>query len=119
MRDQSGGDPFWIRTELFHELGIPVVMQAAGREPLGGRSFVIAAATTSVVVNTTAVTANSQIIIQPDSSLGTKLGVTCNTSLATVIGPVVTARTAATSFTVSITGTLVTNPACYSYTITN
>jgi len=82
-------------------------------------AFVIAAATTSVVVNTTAVTANSDIEIQPDTSLGTRLTVTCNTTLASIIGPIVTARSAGVSFTVSITGTLVTNPACYSYTITN
>jgi hypothetical protein len=82
-------------------------------------AFTIAAGATSVTVNTTAVTINSEIEIQPDSSLGTRLGVTCNTSLATVIGPVITARTAGTSFTVSITGTLVANPACYTYSIIN
>lgn len=83
-------------------------------------SFVIAAAGTSVVVDTTAVTASSQIIVQPDSSLGTKLGVTCNTLISSVINPIVTARTAATNFTVTIPGAgLVTNPACYSYSIIN
>lgn len=83
-------------------------------------SFVIAAAGTTVTVNTTAVTANSQIEIQPDESLGTKLSVTCNTLISAVISPVITARVAGTSFTVTIPGTgLVTNPACYSYTITN
>lgn len=82
-------------------------------------AFTIVAATTAITVNTTAVTANSEIGIQPDSSLGTRLGVTCNTTLASIIGPVVTARSVGTSFTVTITGTLVTNPACYSYTVTN
>lgn len=82
-------------------------------------AFVIAAAGTTVTVNTTAVTANSEIVVQPDTSLGTRLGVTCNTSLASIIGPVVTSRTVATSFVVTITGTTITNPACYSYTITN
>lgn len=82
-------------------------------------AFTIAAATTSIVVNTTAVTANSEIEIQPDSSLGTRLSVTCNTSLATLVGPVVTARTPGTSFTVTITGTLITNPACYTYSVIN
>jgi hypothetical protein len=83
-------------------------------------SFVIAASTTSVVVNTTAVTANSQIMVLPDASLGTKLGVTCNT-LATITNfdPAITARTGGTSFTVAITGPVVTNPACFSYTIMN
>lgn len=83
-------------------------------------SMVVATGATTVVVNTTAVTANSQITVIPDTSLGTKLGVTCNT-LATLANflPIVTARTAATSFTVTITGPVAVNPACYSYTIVN
>ena len=81
-------------------------------------SFVIAAAATGVVVNTTAVTANSKIFIQEDSSLGTKLSVTCNTQSILVLGPpVVTARTAATSFTATIVVAPTTDPACYSYWI--
>lgn len=83
-------------------------------------SFVIDAATTSTVVSTTAVTANSEIIIQEDSSLGTRLGITCNTQSVLIIGPpVVTARTAATSFTVSIVVGPTTTPACYSYHLVN
>lgn len=78
-------------------------------------SFVLAAAATTVTVNTTAVTANSQIIVVNDDSLGTKLSVTCNTALDQVF---VSGRVAATSFT--ITGTApVTNPNCYSYLIVN
>lgn len=78
-------------------------------------SFILPAAATSVTVNTTAVTANSQIIVVNDDSLGTKLGVTCNTALDQVF---VSARVAATSFT--ITGTApVTNPNCYSYFVVN
>jgi len=81
-------------------------------------SFVIAAAGTSVVVNTTAVTANSQIFVQQDDSLGTKLGVTCNTGIL-ANPPAITARTAATSFTVSVTAGLAVNPVCFSYFIVN
>jgi len=78
-------------------------------------SFVLPAAATTITVNTTAVTANSQIIVINDDSLGTKLSVTCNTALDQVF---VSARVAATSFT--ITGTApVTNPNCYSYLIIN
>lgn len=80
-------------------------------------SVVIDAATTSVVVNTTAVTANSQIFIQEDSSLSTRLSVTCNTTIARAY--VVTARTAATSFTITTNAAPVTNPACLSYKIVN
>ena len=80
-------------------------------------SVVVAASGTTVVVNTTAVTANSQIIVQEDSSLGTKLTVTCNVTPA-VAPPTVSARVAATSFTITTT-TPTTNPRCFSYTIVN
>lgn len=80
-------------------------------------SVVIAAAGTTVTVNTTRVSANSQILIQEDSGLGTKLGVTCNTTYAR--NYYVTARTAATSFTVTSSAAPVTNPACLSYFIVN
>ena len=52
----------------------------------------------------------------PDSSLGTKNGVTCN---ATFVAPWVSARTAGTNFTVSLGTAPATNPACFSYTIKN
>lgn len=79
-------------------------------------SVVVAAAATTVVVNTTAVTANSQILITYDSGLGTKLSVTCNTTIPALYG--VTARTAGTSFTLTSTAPI-TNPACFSYSIVN
>jgi hypothetical protein len=83
-------------------------------------SFVIGASTTSVVVDTTAVTANSQILLTEDSSLGTKLSVTCNTQSSLVLGtPKVTARNAGTSFTASIEVGPTTNPLCISYSIFN
>jgi hypothetical protein len=79
-------------------------------------SIAVAAAATTEVVNTTAVTANSQIQLTFDSSLGTKLGVTCNT---TPVQPTVSARTAATSFTITVPSAPTTNPACFSYTVVN
>ncbi len=79
-------------------------------------SFVVDAAGTSTVVSTTAVTANSQIFVMFDSSLGTRLGITCNTVQPI---PAVTARTAATSFTVTLSAAPVTNPACFSYFVVN
>ena len=80
-------------------------------------SVVIAAAATSVVVNTTKVTANSQILITEDSSLGTKLSVTCNTTIGR--NATITARSAATSFTINVDVAPVTNPMCLSYWIVN
>jgi hypothetical protein len=76
----------------------------------------IAAAATTIVVNTTAVTANSQIFVLYDSSLGTRLGVTCNTTEPALYG--VTARTPGTSFTITATAPTI-NSACFSYFIIN
>jgi hypothetical protein len=95
---------------------------SAGAAACGSASagaFVIDVGSTSTVVSTTAVTANSEIFVQFDSSLGTRLSVTCNTTPATVAVPTITARTAATSFTLSVSGTVGTNPACFSYRIEN
>lgn len=81
---------------------------------------VIAAAATTVVVNTSAVTANSQIMLVEDQSLGTALSVTCNTQALTTLGPPrVSARSAATSFTIQIDVGPTTNPMCISYSILN
>jgi hypothetical protein len=79
-------------------------------------SVVIPAGSTSVTVNTTAVTAKSQVLVIFDSSLSSKLGVTCNTTFA---APFVSARTAGTSFNLAVNTAPSTNPACYSYTILN
>lgn len=80
-------------------------------------SVVVAATASTVVVDTTAVTANSQILLTFDESLSTRLTVTCNT--ATIQQPVVSARTAGTSFTITVPATVSTNPDCISYLIVN
>ena len=87
---------------------------ACGSAPSG--SVVVAASATTVVVDSTAITANSQVQLTFDSSLGTKLSVTCNT---TPVQATVSARTAATSFTITVPTAPTTNPACFSYTIIN
>lgn len=79
-------------------------------------SFVVDAAATTALINTTAVTANSQIFVQYDSSLSTRLGVTCNVTVAL---PAVTGRVAGTSFTITVPTAPTTNPACYSFFIVN
>lgn len=80
-------------------------------------SFVIDAGASTVVVSTSAVTANSEIFVQYDSSLGTRLGsITCNVTVAL---PSVTARTAGASFTVTVPAAPIANPACYSFHIIN
>jgi hypothetical protein len=78
------------------------------------------AVSSSIVVNTTAVTANSQIVVTTDDTLGAKLGVTCNSTVATLVGGLtISARTAGTSFTIANNVAVVTNPLCVSYTIVN
>lgn len=79
-------------------------------------SVAIASGSTSVVVNTTAVTASSQIIVGSDASLGSRLGVICNSANP---APYVSARTPGTSFTVSLPTAPATNPACLSYALVN
>ena len=79
-------------------------------------SVVIAPGSSSVVVDTTEVTANSQITLTFDSSLGTKLRVTCNN---TPQQPYVSGRTAGKSFRISVPESFTANPGCISYSITN
>lgn len=85
----------------------------------GSFSCATNASTGTCVVNTSTVTANSEIFItqRTDTTTGTRLGVTCNTTVSTVI-PVVTAVTAGTSFTINL-GTITTNPECFSYHMLN
>lgn len=77
----------------------------------------IAASGTTRTIATTAVTANSEIFVQEDSSLGTALGVTCNTTTGRIY--TVTARTAGTSFVITSSAAPTTNPACVVYRILN
>jgi hypothetical protein len=85
-------------------------------------SILIPTGTTSstLTVNTSAVTANSQIFFYPDDSLGTRLSVTCNSTLATLAGgSFISARTPGTSFTITFNGTIVANGVCGSYLVVN
>lgn len=80
-------------------------------------SVAMATGVSTLVVNTTAVTANSQIMITEDSSLGSRLGLTCNTAATRSYR--VSARTAGTSFTIKSSANPTTNKACLSYWIIN
>ncbi len=73
---------------------------------------VIAVNATSVTVDTTAVTGVSGISPQFDSSLGSALSVTCNTSFQQ---PFISARSSGTSFTVSVATSVSTNPLCFTW----
>lgn len=73
----------------------------------------------NLVVNTSLVTANSEIFLQSDDSL-TIAATTCNSTLATLVGGLaVTARTPGTSFTITYNGTIATNPLCVAYRLVN
>jgi hypothetical protein len=74
----------------------------------------IAAGASTVVVNTTQVTANSNIQLTFDATKGgaTQLNVTCNT---TAQQPYVTAIVPGTSFTISVPANFTTNPGCITY----
>jgi hypothetical protein len=72
-------------------------------------------------VNTTAVTANSEIFVfeSDTTATGTALGVTCNTR--TTVNPstrLLASSVAGASFTINL-GTVTTKPACFSYQIIN
>jgi hypothetical protein len=81
----------------------------------------IAAGATTVVVNTSSVTANSEIKLQFDATTGgpSQLNVTCNTGTSTAAPYWVSARTPGTSFTISTSVSPATNPACISWSSTN
>ena len=84
-------------------------------------SVVIAVGATTVTVNTTVVSGDSQIFVQADATLGAKLGVVCNSELSTLTGGLsVTARTVGANFQISTNGTSPTKePLCISYHIVN
>lgn len=93
---------------------------SAGAAACGSASagaFVMDAAATTVTVSTTAVTANSEIVIQEAPALNTRLSVTCNTTTGRNF--TVTTLTAGTSFVVTSSAAPVTNPACLWYTVRN
>lgn len=78
----------------------------------------IAASAGTCTVNTTAVTTNSEIHIQPNGADGTLLSKTCNTAPSVVPFALLASKSNGTSFTINMpTGT--TNGFCFEYTITN
>lgn len=86
--------------------------------PAGAFSCATAASGTTCQVNTTAVTANSVIIVQQVVSEGTRLSVTCNTASVLPATPLLLSKSAGASFTLTM-GTITTNPGCFDYWIIN
>lgn len=81
----------------------------------------ITTAGTTVTVTTSAVTANSEIKLQFDATVGgaSQLNVTCNTGTSTAATYWVSTRTPGTSFIISSSVTPLTNPACVTWSINN
>jgi hypothetical protein len=78
-------------------------------------AFVIAAAASSVVVNTTAAPSDgADVSLLFDTALGARLGVTCNTTAQV---PYVTALSVGVSITVNVPSNFTTNPGCFLVTI--
>jgi hypothetical protein len=80
-------------------------------------SFVLGVGSMTARVNTRAVTANSQILIIEDSSLGAKLGVFCNKTTGRVY--MITDRAPGISFTVTSSSAPTDHPACLSFQVLN
>lgn len=94
---------------------------ACGSAAAGHFSCATNATGATCTVNTTAVTASSEIFVfESDTTVtGTALGVTCNTSTNVLpASRLLASSIAATSFTINL-GTVTTNPACFSYEIKN
>jgi hypothetical protein len=80
-------------------------------------SFVLGVGSTTAKVNTTAVTPDSQILVIEDSSLGAKLGVSCNKTTGRTY--MITDRAPGFSFTVSSSFAPTDLPACLSFQLLN
>jgi len=79
------------------------------------------ASTGTCQVNTSAVTANSEIFITQDAADGGagQLNVTCNTNnVLSTTKPLLVSKNAGVSFTINL-GTVSVNPACFEYNIVN
>jgi hypothetical protein len=77
----------------------------------------VPAGTTRILVFTTAVTAQSQIFVQEDSSLNQQLSIACNTMLGRAFQ--VTQRVPGVSFEIDASVAPLGNPSCLSYHIVN
>lgn len=110
----AGGAPNNITAVNCSSGASPAVCSSAR----GGSVAVPTGTNPTLVVDTTAVTATSQILLTPDES-ATISATTCNTTLTTQAPLVVTARTAGTSFTIQVDATVATNPVCVDFLVVN
>jgi hypothetical protein len=95
----------------------PSVASCTGA-PAGAFSCDPAASGATCTVNTTIVTANSEILVTLVASESTRLGVTCNNSPSLVPAVLLATKTAGTGFTVNAP-TFTTNPVCFDFLVIN
>jgi len=114
LADSLGGPSNQILGASFANCTSSATPAVCGASNVG--AVAVPAAATTLVVNTTAVTAKSRIVLTMDASMGSDLGITCNTAN---IAAWVSARTASTSFTISTASGPVTNPMCIAWHIFN
>lgn len=79
-------------------------------------AFAVATGSTTLTLETTAVTARSEIFVTENAALARQLGVTCNTN---IIDSMISTIAAGTSFTVTLASAPSVNPACYGWFIIN
>lgn len=91
---------------------------ACGSISAGAFSCSVAASGGTCTVAESGVTANSEVFVIPVADEGTRLGVTCNTTLTAPPAIILASKTAATGFTINLP-TIATNPACYDYFVVN
>lgn len=77
-----------------------------------------ASSTGTCVVDTTAVTTNSEVFVQPDSSSSSRLSVTCSTSADSGLSVQRLAGKTSGTFTINL-GTFTTNPLCFDFFVVN
>jgi hypothetical protein len=116
LLSSNGVSTYKVRAGLYADLFNCTSSSGSCSSATAG-AVTIAASATTVTVSTTAVTANSDISVTEDSSMGTRLGVTCNTTLGRTYA--VTAKTAGTSFVITASSAPSTNPACLAWSIRN
>lgn len=91
---------------------------ACGSAAVGAVACNVASSTGTCVINTSAVTANSEIFVEEVTSESARLGITCNASPSVLPAIPVASKSAGVSFTINMP-TIVGNPACFDYHIVN
>jgi hypothetical protein len=77
-----------------------------------------ASSTGTCVVDTTEVTTNSEVFVQPDSSSGARLGVTCASNADSGLSVQRLSGKTSGTFTINL-GTFTGNPLCFDYFVVN